>query len=185
VLLYASGENYTQTLREKEDIDQAILDYLGQGGLLMALPAFPLPFYYNEAGEAVSSARKFGFPIGGVGGWEKPPTDVELTFEVDNSLLPGLPSSAAFPETGDLRWRPGFGDDLSEGDVYLPLARLKDEKGRNYGDGIIYVEHRISAPKNGKNIYAWMRMPDVLNTEDVFYELFRLAGEKMNSIDEY
>ncbi len=185
VLLYASGERYTQTLREKEDIDEAILGYLGQGGLLMALPALPFPFYYNEKGEAVSSARKFGFPIEGVKGWEKPPSHVKLTFEVANSLLPGLPPSAPFPETGDLRWRPGIGGDLSEGDVYLPLARLKDEKGHDYGDGIVYVEHRVSAPKNGKNIYAWMRMPDVLNTEDVFYELFRLAGEKMTGMDEY
>jgi glycoprotein endo-alpha-1,2-mannosidase len=185
VLLYASGENYTQTLREKEDIDQAILDYLSRGGLLMALPALPLPFYYNEAGKVVSSARKLGFPIGGIGGWERPPPDVKLTFEINNDLLPGLPSSAAFPETGDLRWRPSLGDDLPEGDVYLPLARLKDEEGRDYGDGIVYVEHRVSAPENGKNIYAWMRMPDVFNTEDVLYELFRLAGEKMTSVDEY
>ena len=151
----------------------------------MALPALPFPFYYNEAGKAVSSAQKFGFPIEGAKGWENPPSDVKLAFEIDNDLLPGLPPSAAFPETGDLRWRPGFGDDLSEGDVYLSLARLKDEEGRDYGDGIVYVEHRVSAPKNGKNIYAWMRMPDVLNTEDVFYELFRLAGEKMTSVDEY
>jgi hypothetical protein len=84
-----------------------------------------------------------------------------------------------FPKAGDLRWRPSTGANLPEGDVYLTLAQLKDEEGRSYGDGIAYIEHKVSPPENGKNIYAWMRMPDILNTDDVLYEIFRLAGEKM------
>ena len=104
---------------------------------------------------------------------------MELTFEVDNEALMNLPLSIPFPETGDLRWRPGTGDDLHEDDIYLPLARLRDAKGNDYGDGIIYVEHRASPPVKGKNIYAWMRMLDIFNTDDFLYALFHLAGEVM------
>jgi glycoprotein endo-alpha-1,2-mannosidase len=181
VLVYLSGEQYTQTLEKGGDVDVAILRYLREGGLLIAVSTEPFPFYYNEAGKAVVSARKFGFPIevGGVYGWESPPPDVKLTFEIDDELLTSLPPSAPFPETGDLRWRPISGAELFNNDVYLPLAQLKDEKGNNYGDGIAYIEHKASPPRNGKNIYVWMRMPDVLNTGDLLYEIFRLAGERM------
>jgi hypothetical protein len=177
VLVYASGERYTQSLLEEGDVDAAILRYLGEGGLLMTLPSQPFPFFYNEAGESVLSARKLGLPVKGA--WETPPSGVELTFEVDNEALMNLPLSIPFPETGDLRWRPGTGDDLHEDDIYLPLARLRDAKGNDYGDGIIYVEHRASPPVKGKNIYAWMRMLDIFNTDDFLYALFHLAGEVM------
>jgi len=181
VAVYASNEDYTQTLKEEGDVDDAIVRYLNEGGLIVALSSHPFPFFYNEAGEPVVSARKFGFPIGGAGvdSWETPPDGVELTFEIDNEALKSLPASVSFPKAGDLRWRPSAGANLPDGDVYLPLAQLKDEEGRSYGDGIVYIEHKVSPPENGKNIYAWMRMPDILNTNDVLYEIFRLAGEKM------
>lgn len=181
VLVYAGGEGYTQTLIAKNDVDEAIVRYLGEGGLLAAVPSLPLPFCYNEAGESVVSARKFGFAIKGTGagGWESPPDGVKLAFEIDNKTLTSLPASAPFPETGDLRWRPSDETGLPSGDIYLSLARLKDENGDSYGDGIVYMEHKVSPPKNGKNIYVWMRMLDALNADDVLYEVFRLAGEKM------
>jgi len=181
VLLYAGGEKYTQTVKEKGDVDEAILKYLGEGGLLISIASMPFPFYHNEAGEVVISAWTFGFAINGTGtsGWEIPPDDVELTFKIDNRILASLPISVPFPKMGDLRWRPNSGADFSSGDIYLPLAQLKDQNGNSYGDGIAYMEHKVVPPENGKNIYVWMRMLDVLNTDDVLYELFRLAGEKM------
>ena len=182
VLIYACGEGYTQSLHKKCDVDEAIIKYLQEGGLLIALSTEPFPFFYNELGHAVVSARKFGFPIevGDIHGWETPPTNVSLSFEVDNKILVSLPPSAPFPDTGDLRWRPCSGTDLFYGDVYLPLAQLKDKNGKNYGDGVAYIEHISSPPQNGKNIYVWMRMSDVIDTNDLLYELFRLAGEKMS-----
>ncbi len=181
VLVYAGGEGYTQTVKEEGDVDEAIVRYLGEGGLLIAVGSRPFPFYYNQAGEAVVSAWTFGFAINGTGtsGWESPPDDVELTFKIDNKALTSLPSSVPFPKTGDLRWRPNSSADFSSGDIYLPLAQLRDSKGNSYGDGIAYMEHKIVPPQNGKNIYVWMRMLDVMNTDDVLYEVFRLAGEKM------
>ena len=178
-------ENVLETakgLYEKGDVDEAILRYLGEGGLVIALSTGPFPFYYSETGQAVVSARKLGFPIevGGIGGWETPPSNIELTFEIDNTVLVGLPSSVPFPRTGDLSWRPSSGTELPDGDIYLPLAQLKDENGNYYGDGIAYIEHRFSEPHNGKNIYVWMRMLDVLSAGDALYALFHLAGERMS-----
>lgn len=195
VVLYASGENYTQTLNEQGDCDAALLRYLREGGLLVTIATQPFPFYYNEKGEGVVSAGKFGIPIAGSGalgradipkgslvrGWEEPPDGAKLAFQVDKvykRTLRGLPATVAFPQAGDLRWRPCTGGGLPKGDVYVPLARLSDEKGRHYGDGIAYVHHRASEPKGGKNLYVWMRMPDILDADELLFSLFRLAAEK-------
>ena len=192
VVVYAGFEEYVQNVKDKGDVDQAILRYLGEGGLLMVLPTGPFPFYYNEEKEPVASAGKLGLPLCGSGaagrhdiapgsplrGWEKPPDGVRLTFKLDRERLPGLPAAVPFPDSGDLRWRPCVGSVLAEGDAYLPLARLVDEQGRDYGDGIAFIEHKASAPRNGKLICAWMRMADVLDADKLFCALFRLAAEK-------
>ncbi len=182
IVIYAGHEEYIQTVNQTEDVDEALLRYQRQGGLLMAFASGPFPLYYNEKNEPVISARKFGFPIGGTGlpadshiqNWETPPVGVKLTFQIDNRLLQGLPETVAFPTTGDLRWRPSTDALLPEGDVYLPLARLVDEQGNIYGDGIAYIHHQVSEPTNGGNLYVWMRMPDVLNQDELFYALFAL-----------
>lgn len=186
-VLYAGYESYTQTVHEKGDVDRAMIRYLEEGGLLMAIPSGPFPFFYNEAGQPVSSAGKFGFPLLGSGakappsaqGWERPPAGLSLAFAIDTRSLQGLPQKIPFPRSGDLRWRPGAASILSEGDIYMPLAELRDEKGANFGDGIFYVEHKVSHPRGGKNIYAWMRMIDGGDREAILFSLFRLAAEKM------
>jgi len=192
VVLNASDEHYTQTLREDRDVDRALVRYLREGGTLVAITTQPFPFYYNEKGEAVVSAGKLGFPIAGSGalgrpdvgakalvrGWEQPPAGVELAFRFDTEALPGLPASAPFPKEGDLRWRPCHGAALPEGDVYLPLARLVDARGRHYGDGIAWIEHKASPPKGGRNLYVWLRMPDIVDPDALFFALFRLVAER-------
>jgi len=183
VVVYAGYESYVQTVKEQGDVDRAILRYLGEGGLLMVLPTGPFPFYYNEQKKAVASAARFGLPIQGGGppgtegkGWEKPPAEARLTFRTTNNLL-GLMASVPFPAAGDLRWRPCVPAGLVEGDVYTPLVKLVDEQGRDYGDGIVYIEHMASPPRKGKLIYAWMRMADILGPDEVFFGLFRLAAK--------
>jgi len=169
VVVYAGYENYIQTFKEDGDIDRAISRYLREGGTLVALPAGPFPFFYNEKGRAVNSASRFAFPI--KGGWESPPEDVKLSFHIDNNILKGLPVAAPFPSTGDLRWRPGSEEGTPKGDTYTSLAKLKDEAGKDYGDGIFFIHRKNS----GKNIYAWMGMTEVLDRNDVLYAIFELA----------
>jgi hypothetical protein len=186
VTVYAGGERYTQTVKSQGDVDNALERYLREGGLLMVLSSEPFPFYYNERGKPVSTASRFGLPILGsgnrtgssMGGWEMPPQGVRLSFRVDRDRLKSLPAALPFPETGDLRWRPGSPALLEDEDLYLPLASLMDEEDRNFGDGIFYVEHRASSPKGAKILYAWMGMAAAADQSDLYFELFRFAGER-------
>jgi hypothetical protein len=193
VVLYAGGERYAQTIVEEGDGDAALQRYLRQGGLLVALSHQPFPFYYTQDREVVVSAYRLGFPIAGSGaegrgdipkgskarGWEEPPEGVTLKFQFDTSALKGIPESAPFPKAGDPRWRPCTGATLPKGDRYIPLARLVGGDGTHYGDGIAYIHHRASEPKGGKNLYVWMRMPDVVDRDALLFQLFRFAAEKV------
>jgi len=192
LVLYASGEQYVQSLDKDGDVERAILRYLGEGGLLIAMSFRPFPFYYNEKRESVVAAGRLGFPIAGSGafqrddipdgtevkGWEEPPADVALTFHVDTDALPGLTAKAPFPPGGDRRWRPANPALVAKEDVYVPLARLRGPDGKLYGDGVVYIERRKSAPVGGKNLYVWMRMLDVLGTDDALFAVFRFASQK-------
>ena len=58
VLLYACGEKYRQTVKQKCDVDTGIAAYLKAGGSLVVLPSKPMPFYLNEeTNEPVPSER--------------------------------------------------------------------------------------------------------------------------------
>jgi len=189
IVVYACGERYTQSAVEEGDVDRALTRFLKDGGLLVALSSGPFPFFYNEKGRVVCSAQKLGFPILGagggagtgkllVGGWENPPPGRELRFEIDCDTLDSLPGALPFPGTGDLRWRPCTSHTVVDEDHYLPLARLVDEDGNIYGDGIAYIEHNVSEPRGGKNLYAWMRMMDSEKGDAVLLSLFEFAAKK-------
>jgi hypothetical protein len=62
------------------------------------------------------------------------------------------------PRRGSRRGQDTQDSNVSERDVYLALAKLVDEQGRDLGDGIAYIEHRASEPRGAKNIYVWKRM---------------------------
>jgi glycoprotein endo-alpha-1,2-mannosidase len=183
VVVNAGDERYLQTVREKGDVDRALVQYLKSGGLLMALTNKPFPFWLNEQRESVNSAAKFGFPIRGQSpgtgprGWVSPAEGLELVFEIDTNALAGLPLTAPFPNEGDLRWRPSVRDDLPGDAAYLPLATLKDQTGADYGDGIVYIEHTSGPLQGAKGLYVWMRMFDTLGAADLAYSVFRLAGQ--------
>ncbi|MBM3242847.1 hypothetical protein FJZ31_41840 [Candidatus Poribacteria bacterium] len=172
VTVYAGDENYTQTVNDNNDVDRAILKYLEDSGTLMVIPVGPFPFFLNEKGKVVSSASKFGLPI--QGGWESPSAELNLSFQIDNKRLNGLPKSVEFPKSGDLRWRPCIWQSNSSSDIYIPLAKLVDSSGQDYGDGIAYIEHKTTNPKNAKIIYSWMRMTDIFDMDDLLFAIFSL-----------
>ncbi len=187
VTVYAGYEEYIQTVHKQGDVDAALFRYLKEGGLLMVLPAGPAPFNYNEKGEGVAAAGRWGLfiRVGGLSenntlaGWEQPPENTELFFELNTDVFSGLPSKAPFPTGGDLRWRPSVKQNLGDKDIYLPLAQLHDTDGRTYGDGIVYIEHKETEPVNGKLLYSWMRMGDVFDRNKFLYALFAYASEKL------
>ena len=186
VVLYAGYEDYRQSVAAEGDVDRSLIRYLEEGGLLVALPGGPFPFFYNEKHTAVNTAHRLGLPVGsGNGvvdraptGWEKPPQDLSFHFQFNVQQMPNLPVRVPFPKAGDIRWRPITNSGLKAGDVYTPLATLTDQTGRYWGDGIAYVEHHDTPPQGGKGIYVWMRMPELTDQNQLLFDVFRLAAEK-------
>lgn len=179
VLVYAGGEKYRQTVRHPGDVDAGLLRYLEGGGLLLVLPAGPMPFFYNEQGKSVGRAEKLGLPLsvsGRDGGWETPPAGVKLRLVQVGKPLPHVPAEFAFPRAGDLRWRPLVRHRLAAGDRVVPLIELRDESGQHYGDAAAMVEHRITPPKNARVLYAWFGLLQGPYAEQVAVDLLVLAA---------
>ena len=178
LLLYASGERHVRTVKSENDVEQALQRYLGEGGFLVCIPHQAWPFYYDEsAGKPAPITSPLGLPI--AGGWERPPADTTLAFQVDTRALPGLPATVPFPGIGDLRWRSTKRSAAPKDSLYVPLATLKDAPGQSLGEGIAYVELNTPPLRNGKTLYVWMRMPDVLGVNEGLFALFRFAAEKL------
>lgn len=185
LVLFAGSEHYVRTANQEGDVLRALQRYLSEGGFLLVMPYMPYPFFIDETGKPNNAAAQVGVPIAGSSAprsagpsarnWETPPADVQLAFQVDAQQLPGLPASAPFPNTGDLRWRPATRTLVADEDRYVPLATLRDIQGRTYGDGIALVEHQTGPLKGGRTLYVWMRMPELLGPEATFEAVLTVA----------
>jgi hypothetical protein len=192
LIIYAGGEDYRSSIRSDGDVIRSLQRYLRDGGMLMAVPQLPYPFFYDETGRAKNAAGRVGLPISGsnppragarpepfVTAWESPPADVQLAFHVDTRHLSGLDETVPSPATGDLRWRPATPSVVGANDRYLPLASLRDQQGRSYGDGIAFVQHASGDLAGGRTLYVWMRMPDVLGKDAAFFELMKFTADQL------
>ena len=180
VLIYAAGETYRQTVERPGDVDEGLLRYLKSGGFLVVLPSGPMPFHYDQQRRVASGSHKFGLPLsisGPTGGWEEPPSDVELRFVQVGNRLPHVPAVFPFPQHGDWRWRPFVRSQLAEGDKFIPLVELRDDQGKHYGDAVAYVEHKASEPVGGKVLYAWFTLLDSPHGEALLHDLFAFVAE--------
>jgi hypothetical protein len=192
LIVYAGGEHYRSSVRSDGDVIRSLQRYLRDGGMLMAVPQLPYPFFYDETGRAKIAAGRVGLPIRGskpprwgaepepfATAWESPPTDVQLTFHINTQHLSGLDATAPFPATGDLRWRPATPSVVGADDRYVPLASLRDRQGRRYGDGVAFVEYASGELAGGRTLYVWMRMPDVLGKDAAFFELMKFTADQL------
>lgn len=181
VLVYAGGEKFRPTVDTDGDVIDGLQRFLRAGGILVVLPAQPMPFHYNEEREVVAAAGRLGLPLsvgGEQGGWEQPPEAVDLRFVQPEHRLPQLPESFAFPSQGDLRWRPLVRTRLAEEDVYIPLLHLTDELGNDYGDAVGYIEHRASEPRGGTILYAWFGLLNGPHGEALVEDVFAFLGSR-------
>ncbi|MCS7300806.1 MAG: hypothetical protein NZ556_04545, partial [Fimbriimonadales bacterium] len=178
VLVYAGGESYRSSVNAPDDVDRALQAYLKAGGVLLALPSAPFPFYYADGKEA-NRAGRFGLPIAGsaprpeVGatGFETPPVQ-GLQFRLNRTHLPSAPDAPIpFPEGGDMRWRPALRRLALDGATYIPLATLYDAQGRVWGDGAVLVR----LPSGGAVGYLWFRLLETPYAPLLLEGLFRLA----------
>jgi glycoprotein endo-alpha-1,2-mannosidase len=168
ILLYCAGEHYRRTVNKSADVDDALVRYLKAGGSLIALPALPWPFYYDEDGRAVNRSSQFGLTLRM--GWEKPPKDAGLRFFQPKRLLPHVPEEFAFPTSGDLRWRPFL---AGEGAKHTSLLRLRGDEKEHLADAAAYAE----LDGGGKIIYVWFSLLEGPYAEALLYDVFDfLAG---------
>lgn len=168
LLLYAGGEHYRQTLRQKGDVDTAIRRYLNARGFLAILPGEPLPFFYDQDGKPVNSAKQFGLTLGNA--CDKPPAGKLLHFVQPGQTLAHVPRRLAFPTAGDLRWRPITHDKHRR---HVSLLKLCDDGGGFYGDAAAYAE----LPGGGRILYAWFRLLDSPYADELLYDLFEFIAD--------
>ncbi|MEJ5260007.1 MAG: hypothetical protein WHS88_07455 [Anaerohalosphaeraceae bacterium] len=169
MVLYAGGETYRTTVFQEGDVRRALEAYVKSGGILAVLPAQPWPFYYNEHGQVVNDAARYGLTLNG--GWEQPPADKELFFE-PSSERKVLSQPIPFPASGDRRWRPFV---RSPHHVECrPLLVLKDRQGHSYGDGLVLAK----TADGGTIAYGWFGLLNTPQAEVVLAELFLQLSEK-------
>jgi hypothetical protein len=174
VAFYLAGETFYQTVRQPHDGEQAMVNYLQNGGTLLVSPTQPFPFYYNERGTPVVFAPKIGMPISGSGaegreerirgkeirGWERPPQGVSLRFvrNPNQQIVTSLAEEFPFPTDGDLRWRPMVNIWDEQETMYTPVLTLMDSTGKEYGEGIALVEFKSGEFRGARILYIWHRL---------------------------
>ena len=163
VVLYCGGEHYHRSVEKTGDVDEAMVRYLASGGCLVALPALPWPFYYDENGRAADRSSEFGLTLRM--GWEKPPEDVKVRFSQPAGYLPHVPKQFAFPTAGDLRWRPFF---AAEGVRHTSLLEVRDAAGTYLGDAVACTELKAG----GKAVYVCFNLLEGPHAEALLYDVF-------------
>jgi len=170
VLLYCAGEHYRRTIRQDGDVDDALAAYLKAGGFLVALPAMPWPFYYDESGQTVNRSGRFGITLRM--GWEQPPADAELRFVQPAPHMPHVPEQFPFPTAGDLRWRPFFANEQTE---HTSLLQLLDGDKKYLGDAVAYSELR----SGGKIVYVCFNLLESPYSELLLYDVFDFIAARI------
>ncbi len=171
-IFYAEHEEYTQTVNEDGDIDQALVDFLNKGGTLAAIATGPTPFYANRAGKSLNNANNLGFSIHfGESDEFSEAANSSFKYDADFSDVEGIEKPLTdveydFPEE-TLRWR--YSQEPSEGSYeYHSILGLYDGSGEYHGDGAAFIDYQdglISSSEYGTG-----------NTLSIWFGL--LKGEK-------
>jgi hypothetical protein len=157
ICFYLGGEHYVKTVAGSGDGKAAITRFLSGGGTLVVLASEPFPFYYGDGpadqpGPPDPLLPLLGLPIQIV--FEQPPANVTVQQYPGQNVLASVPQEFAFPP-GDQRLRSINRQLVSSAHRYVPLLKVVDAQGRDYGDAAGYVEFRTGPAKGGKVLYVW------------------------------
>lgn len=185
VAICLGAERYLYQVREPSDGTAALVRYLSQGGFLVVggfvwpffrpvrwdgmeyqnlevtpSAGFHLPYASrdNEVFRGEVVGMSFNLPLGlWVAGpdtvqFEKPEEPVH--FEKLGDLLPHVSERLNFPDQ-DPRFRPCSRMSSKRVRICQPWMVLKGESGKEYGPGILYIEHDTSYLTGGKILYVW------------------------------
>ncbi len=182
VLIQIGGEHYASSAKATDDVTRSLIRYLRNGGFLVSLPTAPWPLLYDDSRKGVPHGITDTLALGVDNGFEQPPSGAGLTFYAKTNGLFGLPASAPFPKTGDLRWRPANRTRVPAPDIYVPLVQLKDNTGKLQGDAAAYDEHRTLWLASGKTLYVWMRTPEAFGPEIFLPSLYQFISTRLKPL---
>ncbi len=157
VVFYLSGEHYVKTVTTPGDGKSAITRFLAGGGTLVLLATGPFPFYYGDGpgdqpGPADVLLPALGLPINLA--FEQAPPNLLIQPYPNQTILHSEPATFPFPP-GDPRLRAINRAQISATDRYIPLLRVTDTLGRNYGDAAGCLELHGGPAKGGRILYIW------------------------------
>jgi hypothetical protein len=179
VLICITAESYTSSIKVTDDVTDALVRYLHEGGFLVSVPVGPWPFTYDDSRKGMSFRITDKLELGVSDGFEQPPVDTDLKFYVNKRALSGLPPTTPFPTSDDLRFRPASRSRVSSYDYYLPLVQLWDGQMHFQGDAAVYIQHRIASLSPGKSIYVWMRTAEALGPDKFYPSLYQFISTKL------
>jgi hypothetical protein len=195
ILIYTGPERYLRSVRKPHDGEEALLQYLRDGGALLVMgPARPFTYAEDlvpmprseDPKQWVLFGRRLGLDLlgpgearsGAIGFEEAPVGPLRFCVEVPQDVLSGLPDAIPFPATGDRRYRPATREALAPEDEFVPVLTLRDAAGTSYGPAISLVRRR--APGAGGNLlHVWgtLIQPDFAEAETVLYQVLAKAAE--------
>ena len=182
VFIHAGHEHYTSSIKTTDDVTSALVRYLQQGGFLASLPMGTWPLLYDDSRKGVPFGITDKLALGVDNGFDQPPNGMELTFYAKTNVLFGLPITASFPKSGDIRWRPASRTRVPANDVYVSLAQLNDSTGKVQGDAVAYVEHRVLPLSPGKSIYVWMRTAEAFGPDIFLPSLYQFVSTRLKPL---
>jgi hypothetical protein len=183
VFVHIANEHYISSVKVTDDVTWSLVRYLHQGGFLVSLPpASPWPLNYDDSRKMIPFCITDKLALGVDNGFDEPPPGTELKFYVNKSALSGLPPTAPFPTSGDLRFRPANRSRVPSSDYYLPLVQLWDSQMHPQGDAAVYIQHRIAPLSPGKSIYVWMRTPEALGPDEFYPSLYQFISTKLKPL---
>jgi len=182
VLIHIGGEHYLSSVKVTDDVTLSLARYLSEGGFLVSLPTGTWPLLYDDSRKGVPHGITDALALGIDNGFEQPTNGIELTFYAKTNVLFGLPATAPFPGTGDLRWRPANRSRVPVSEIYVPLVQLKDGTGRPQGDAVCYIEHRTPSLAGGKSVYVWMRTAEAFGPDVFLPSLYQFISTRLKPI---
>jgi glycoprotein endo-alpha-1,2-mannosidase len=182
VLIHVGGEHYTSSVKVTDDVTWSLIRYLREGGFLVSLPVGTWPMLYDDSRKGIPFGITDKLELGVDNGFDQPTAGTELKFYVNTNFLLGLSSTAPFPTTGDLRFRPANRSRVPSVDYYLPLVLLWDAQMHHQGEAAVYIQHRTALLSPGKSIYVWMRTPEALGSDEFYPSLYQFISTKLKPL---
>lgn len=199
IAIYMGHEEYIRTYKTENDGEDAVLNYLKNGGfLIVAGPGGTYPFFYpmdysggkwdTKFKKPADFGRQFELFICGSGakkgeskGFESPPSDEILAFKINKNqkIFSLLPQTIPYPKEPDPRWRPVSGEGLPTEDEYIPVYNLENDSGEPYGQGIALIKHGCADFKGASVLYFWGSLLDTQYAEGMILEAIAYAVQQV------